>query len=232
MNRVKLGIIGFGMQGQFYANLLTGQPPFPGMAPSGIEPEAIALGAICDIAPAAKATCAEKFPEIPFFEQWQEMVTSGKIDAVVITLPHYLHPEIAIFALDHGVHTLVEKPAGVYTKQVREMNDFAATKPELTYAMMFNQRTSTLYQRLKEIIASGELGNMRRTNWIINSWWRPQGYYDQSEWRATWGGEGGGVLVNQAPHQLDLWSGCAVCPRPSTPKSSMARTVISLSITM
>lgn len=170
MNRVKLGIIGFGMQGRFYANLLTGQSPFPGMPASGIKPEAIELGALCDIAPAAKTECAERFSGTPFFEDWQEMVTSGKVDAVVITLPHYLHPEIAIFALDHGVHTLVEKPAGVFTKQVREMNEFAATKPELTFAMMFNQRTSTLYQRLKEIISSGDLGNIRRSVWIINSW--------------------------------------------------------------
>lgn len=213
MNRVKLGIIGFGMQGQFYANLLTGRPPFPGMPSSGIEPEAIELGALCDIAPTAKAKCTEQFPDTLFFESWQEMVTSGQVDAVVITLPHYMHPEIAIFALDHGVHTLVEKPAGVYSKQVREMNEFAATKPALTYAMMFNQRTSTLYQRLKEIISSGELGNIRRTNWIINSWWRPQGYYDQSAWRATWGGEGGGVLVNQAPHQLDLWQWLCGMPK-------------------
>ena len=54
-------------------------------------------------------------------------------------------------------------------------------------------------------MASGELGQIRRSSWIINSWWRPDSYYRQSDWRATWGGEGGGVLVNQAPHQLDLW---------------------------
>ena len=218
MNRIKLGVIGFGMQGEFYANLLTGQSPFPGMPASGTKPEAIELGGLCDIAPAAKAKCAEKFPAIPFFQQWQEMVTSGKVDAVVITLPHYMHPEIAIFALDHGLHTLVEKPAGVYTKQVREMNEFAATKPDLTFAMMFNQRTSTLYQRLKEIIESGELGKIRRTNWIINSWWRPQSYYNQSDWRATWGGEGGGVLVNQAPHQLDLWQWLCGMPKAISAK--------------
>ena len=79
---------------------------------------------------------------------------------------------------------------------------------------MFNQRTSSLYRRLKEIISSGEMGNIRRTNWIINSWWRPQNYYDQGDWRATWGGEGGGVLVNQAPHQLDLWQW--MCGMPKT----------------
>ena len=102
------------------------------------------------------------------------------------------------------MHALVEKPAGVYTKQVKELNEFAATKPELTFGIMFNQRNNPLYIKIKEIVDSGEIGKIRRTNWIITTWWRPQGYYDQSEWRATWGGEGGGVLVNQAPHQLDL----------------------------
>jgi predicted dehydrogenase len=188
------------------------------MPSSGVKPETIELGALCDIDPAAKANCAEKFPEVPFFDNWQEMVASGQVDAVVTTVPHYMHPEMAIYALDNGIHVLVDKPAGVYTKQVREMNEFAASKPELTFAIMFNQRTNSLYQRLKEIVASGELGNIRRTNWIINSWWRPQGYYDQSAWRATWGGEGGGVLVNQAPHQLDLWQWICGMPKSISAK--------------
>lgn len=214
MKQVRLGIIGVGTQGSFYANLLTGQSSFPGMPASGVKPEQIALGALCDIDPAVKAKCAERFAGVPFYDDWKAMVTSGQVDAVVTTVPHYLHPEMAVYALDHGVHALVDKPAGVYTKQVREMNEFAATRPDLTFAIMFNQRTNKLYQRLKEIIASGELGNIRRTNWIINSWWRPQSYYDQSAWRATWGGEGGGVLVNQAPHQLDLWQW--ICGMPKT----------------
>ena len=218
MDKVKLGVIGVGTQGMFYANLLTGQSIFPGMPSSGLKPENIELGAVCDIDPAVKAKCAERFPQAPFFEDWKAMVTSGKVNAVVTTVPHYLHPEMAIYALAHGVHALVDKPAGVYTKQVREMNEFAATRPELTFAIMFNQRTNKLYQRLKEIIASGELGQVRRTNWIINSWWRPQSYYDQSAWRATWGGEGGGVLVNQAPHQLDLWQWMCGMPKSISAK--------------
>ena len=78
---------------------------------------------------------------------------------------------------------------------------------------MFNQRNNPLYQRIKEIVDNGEIGTIRRTNWIITTWWRPQGYYDQSAWRATWGGEGGGVLVNQAPHQLDLWQWICGVPK-------------------
>ena len=111
---------------------------------------------------------------------------------------------MGIEALKRDIHALLEKPAGVYTKQVKELNEFAATKPELTFAIFFNQRTNPLYQKVKEIIDNGEIGNIRRTNWMITTWWRPQGYYDQSDWRATWSGEGGGVLVNQAPHQIDL----------------------------
>lgn len=201
MERVKLGIIGVGAQGMFYANLLTGQSGYAGVE----APESVVLGALCDTDPAVQAKCADKFAGIPFFNDWKAMIRSGVVDAIITTVPHYLHPEMAMFALANGVHALVDKPAGVYTRQVREMNEFALTKPELTFAIMFNQRTNKLYQRLKDIVASGELGKIRRTNWIINSWWRPQTYYDQSAWRATWGGEGGGVLVNQAPHQLDLW---------------------------
>jgi predicted dehydrogenase len=107
----------------------------------------------------------------------------------------------------------VEKPAGVYSKQVAELNAVAAAHPQVTFALMFNQRSNPLYMRLKQIIDAGEIGDVLRSNWIITTWWRPQGYYDQSSWRATWGGEGGGVLVNQAPHQLDLWQWLCGVPK-------------------
>ena len=108
---------------------------------------------------------------------------------------------------------MCEKPAGVYTKQVREMNE-EANKHDLVFGMMFNQRMNPLYQKIKEIMDSGRLGGLRRVTWIITTWWRPQKYYEQSSWRATWQGEGGGVLANQAPHQVDLlqW----ICGMPDT----------------
>ena len=193
MKQVRLGIIGIGAQGGAYAGFI-----------SEGKVENMVIGAICDIDPAKKEMCAEKYPNVPFYDNYIEMLESGDVDAVVTTVPHYLHPEMGIEALKRNIHTLLEKPAGVYTKQVKELNEFAATKPELTYGVFFNQRTNPLYQKLKELIDNGEIGNIRRTNWIITTWWRPQGYYDQSAWRATWGGEGGGVLVNQAPHQIDL----------------------------
>ena len=190
--RIRLGIIGLGAEGGMYATLIS-QGRVPHME----------IGAICDILPEKKGRADEL--GVPFFANYLEMLDSGTVDAVVTTVPHYLHPEMGIEALQRGVHALVEKPVGVYTKQARELIDFAATKPELTFGVFFNQRTNPLYIDLKNLIASGELGPLRHTSWIITTWWRPQGYYNQSEWRATWGGEGGGVLVNQAPHQLDLW---------------------------
>ena len=199
---VRLGIIGFGAQGGMYAGLLADE-----------RIEGMTLGAIADVDPAKKDLAAEKHPDTPFYDDYLAMLDSGDVDAVVTTVPHYLHPEMTITALGKGVHTLTEKPAGVYTKQVEEMNAFAAEHPETTFAIMFNQRTNPVYTDLKALIDSGELGALRHTSWIITSWWRPQGYYDQSELRATWGGEGGGVLVNQAPHQLDLWQWLCGTPR-------------------
>lgn len=193
MEKVRLGIIGLGAQGSTYAGFIADG-----------KVENLTIGAICDINPTKKAVAAEKYSGVPFYQNYIDMLESGNVDAIVTTVPHYLHPEMGIEALKRDVHALVEKPAGVYTKQVKELNDFAATKPELTFAIFFNQRTNPLYQKLKELIDNDEIGAIRRTNWIITTWWRPQGYYDQSEWRATWKGEGGGVLVNQAPHQIDL----------------------------
>ena len=194
MKLVRFGIVGVGTQGGFYAKLLSEDPP-PGCA----------LGALADNDPERKAVCAERYPNTPFFEDWHQLVASDQIDAVIVCVPHYLHPVIAMHCLERGMPVLVEKPAGVYAKQVREMNECAAAHPNVPFAIMFNQRTNRLYQQVRDLVVSGELGEIRRSNWIINTWWRPDSYYRQSEWRATWGGEGGGVLVNQAPHQLDLW---------------------------
>jgi len=191
---VRLGIIGLGQQGGMYAAVIT-----QGMVPH------MTVGAICDIDPAKRDLARSTYPGVPVFEDYLEMLDSGDVDAIITTVPHYLHPEMGIAALGRGIHALVDKPAGVYTQQANELIDFAATKPELTFGIMFNQRMNPLYQRLKAIVEAGEIGKVLRSNWIITTWWRPQGYYDSSAWRATWGGEGGGVLVNQAPHQLDLW---------------------------
>jgi len=193
MKKVRMGIIGLGTQGSYYTGFLA-----EGKVSNTV------IGGFCDIDAAKRAIYTEKYPEIPVYDNYIEMMESGNVDAVVTCVPHYLHPIMGINALKRNIHALVEKPAGVYTKQVRELNEFAASKPELTFGIMFNQRTNPLYQKVKELVESGEIGAIRRTNWLITTWWRPQAYYDSSAWRATWSGEGGGVLVNQAPHQIDL----------------------------
>ena len=133
------------------------------------------------------------------------MLDSGIINSCLVGVPHYDHTKYAIECMKRGIHVMVEKPAGVYTKQVREMNAEAEKHPEVVFGMMFNQRTNCVYRKLRELVQSGEYGEIRRTNWIITDWYRPQCYYDSGDWRATWSGEGGGVLLNQCPHQLDLW---------------------------
>jgi len=215
MEKVRLGIIGLGQQGGLYTRILTGT--MPSYAAYGMTkptpPSNMVVGAICDHTPAVEKEFRENYPDIPFFTDWKELVMSDKVDAIVTTIPHYMHHEVAIFCLEHGKHVLVEKPAGVAARDVQTMINCANSHPELTFGIMFNQRTNPLYIKVRELIASGELGEIRRSNWIVNSWWRPDSYYRSSDWRATWGGEGGGVLVNQAPHQLDLWQW--ICGMPS-----------------
>lgn len=196
MNKVRFGIIGIGKMGSQHCMRFT-----HGLIKNGV------LTAVCDIAPERKKWAEEKLAPkgVEFFDDYKALIDSGKVDAVLIATPHYYHPVMAIYALEKGLHTLIEKPAGVYTKAVCEMNEVAAAKPELTFGIMYNQRTNKLYRFAKELVETGRLGSMKRINWIITNWYRPQAYYDQGGWRGTWAGEGGGVLINQCPHQLDLF---------------------------
>ncbi|MGY5765989.1 Gfo/Idh/MocA family protein [Brachybacterium sp. DNPG3] len=191
---VRLGIIGAGTQGSAYARFIS----------EGLVPH-MSIGAFADTDPAALERARENHPGVPTYATAEELLASDDIDAIITTIPHYDHPAVAIAAIEAGIPTLVEKPAAVHTRQVKRMNEVAAAHPEVPFAIMFNQRNNPLYQKIKAIVDSGDIGEILRSTWIITTWWRPQGYYDQSAWRATWGGEGGGVLVNQAPHQLDLW---------------------------
>lgn len=203
METVRFGIIGTGTMGSNHAGWLR----------DGLV-EGAQVTAVCDIAEDRRAWAREALPGVAVFDEYHQLLACGLVDAVIIATPHYLHPVIAIDALNAGLHTLVEKPAGVYTKKVREMNETAARHPELVFGMMFNQRMNPLYQKVQELVSGGAIGELRHVNWIITTWYRPQKYYDQSAWRATWEGEGGGVLANQAPHQIDLlqW----ICGLPQT----------------
>jgi predicted dehydrogenase len=189
-----LGIVGLGGMGSSHAGYLT----------RGDVPQC-ELTAVCDVDPArldhAKSQWGDK---VARFDNHVDLLDSGLVDGVLIATPHYFHPPVAIDAFARGKHVLSEKPPGVYTRQVREMIE-AADKSGLTFGIMFNQRGVYTNQKLRELIASGELGEMTRSVYFINNWFRAQSYYDSGGWRATWAGEGGGVLMNQCPHNLDLW---------------------------
>ena len=193
MNKVRIGIIGLGNMGSNHAKTIT----------AGDVPD-MELTAMCDISETRRDFLKKKYPDIPVFEKAEDLYQSGLVDAVIIATPHYDHPPLAIAAFAAGLHVLSEKPAGVYTKQVLEMNA-AAEKSGKIFGIMYNQRTNPIYQKIREFIQTGELGSIKRVNWIITDWYRSQFYHNSCTWRSTWKTEGGGALINQNPHQLDLW---------------------------
>lgn len=193
MKEVRLGIVGVGNMGSIHArNIHAGKV------------KGARLTAVADINPAKLEALKESgINDIGFYNDVDSLINSGLTDAVIVATPHYNHPDSGIAVLESGLHLLCEKPAGVYAKQVRMLNE-AAKKSNKLFTMMFNQRTNHTYRKMREMIKNGDIGTVKRVNWIITDWFRTQGYYNSGGWRATWKGEGGGVLVNQCPHQLDL----------------------------
>ena len=208
MEKLRLGIVGLGNMGGSHAKKI-----FEGECPE------IDLVAVADVKPDRLDWAKETFGDkVARFETAEEMFDSGLIDSVVVAIPHYGHPECAIMAMRKGLHVMVEKPAGVYTKQVLEMNK-VADECGVVFAIMMNQRTNCIYRKMREIVKSGEMGEIKRTSWIITDWYRPNAYYASGDWRATWSGEGGGVLLNQCPHNLDLWQW--ICGMPKTVEAKL-----------
>ena len=204
-DKVRIGIIGVGNMGSSHLkNYVNGKMP------------EIEVTCVADTDEKKFAAALEKVPSLVCFNTATELFNSGLCDAVLIATPHYDHPPLAIEAMKAGLHVMSEKPAGVYTKQVRELIEFTKTSDK-TYAIMFNQRTNCVYRKVKEMIDSGEFGHIKRVSWIITSWYRTQSYYNSGGWRATWAGEGGGVMLNQCPHQLDLWQW--LCGMPTKVKA-------------
>jgi len=173
------------------------------------------LSAVCDINPAQLDIAQKRFPGVKVYNNAADLFKSGGVDAVVIATPHYGHPVLTMEAFEHGLHVMCEKPAGVFTKNVREMNE-KANASDLVFGLMFCVRTNPIYIKMREMVINGELGEIMRTNWIITDWFRTQFYYDSGNWRATWKGEGGGVLLNQCPHNLDLWQWICGMPEKVT----------------
>ncbi len=193
MDKVRIGIVGVGNIGTAHANTI-----FAGKVAGAV------LGAVCDISPDRQQFCQENYAGVDFFDDYKKMFSSGLIDAVIVSTPHKLHCDIAMDALKAGLHALVEKPVDITISKSLAINELVK-KTDKKFAIMFNQRTNDIFAKAREIVKSGALGELKRTVWIITNWYRTQRYYDSAGWRATWAGEGGGVLLNQAPHNLDLW---------------------------
>ena len=190
MDTVRMGVIGLGNMGSHHARYLAAG-----------EIAGATLGAVCDTDPGRRAAVPGDGPR---FATYAELLASGAVDAVIVAVPHYDHPTITLAAFAAGVHVLCEKPVAVSVTAARAVNAAAAGVPHLQFGVMFNQRTNPLYQKMRDLIAGGELGEVTRLSWIVTDWFRTWTYYASGGWRATWAGEGGGVLINQCPHNLDL----------------------------
>jgi predicted dehydrogenase len=189
MQDLRLGIIGLGNMGQFHANAIAAG-----------KIAHCQLAAVCD---RDERQLGRYLPARGFLAS-SELINSGEVDAILIATPHYSHTTIGIEALGSGLHVLMEKPLSVHKADCERL--LAAHRgTKQVFATMFNQRTDPSYLKLREMIRKDELGTIRRINWIVTHWFRTAVYYASSGWRATWAGEGGGVLLNQSPHQLDLW---------------------------
>ena len=194
MEQVRYGIIGVGNMGSSHLkNFMDGD----------VENAVVVALADLNQEKLNRRVLQYKDASFELYASGEELIEKANVDAVIVATPHYSHPQLSIAALKKGISVICEKPAGVYTKQVKEMNEVAKNSSAL-FTMMFNQRTNCVYRKMREIILSGGIGQIKRVNWIITDWYRTQSYYDSGDWRATWSGEGGGVLFNQCPHQLDL----------------------------
>ncbi len=192
MKNVRIGIVGLGNMGGVHATQILG-----GKIPR------LQLTAVCDV-DAKKLARFEGMSGVRTFGDSAEMIRSGAIDAILIAAPHYFHTTIGIDALKQGLHVMVEKPISVHKADAQRLIAAHRGRRQV-FAAMFNQRTDPFYIKIRNLVRSGELGEIRRINWIITNWFRPEVYYASGGWRATWGGEGGGVLLNQCPHNLDLF---------------------------
>ncbi len=192
-NIVRLGVIGMGNMGSAHAAYVHAG-----------KIRGLVLSVICDIDHQRLQHFQAAYPAVTAYSRWEDLLADPFVDAVLIAVPHPLHATIAIAALDAGKHVQLEKPVDISVTKAAALNA-VAQKTHRIFSITFNQRTNALFQKAREIVYSGQLGELKRSVWIITNWYRTQHYYNSGTWRATWAGEGGGVLLNQAPHNLDLW---------------------------
>ena len=190
MSKVRVGIIGMGNMGKYHADyLLAGKV------------KRAELVAVCSTSPGKLDTYKAKGVEV--FGDGEALIKSGKIDAVLIATPHYQHTSLGITAIEAGVHVMVEKPISAHKADAERLIAAAKANPKVKFGAMFQMRAEPRYSKIRKLIQDGELGTIVRVNWIITDWFRSEAYYASGGWRATWKGEGGGVLINQCLHQLD-----------------------------
>ena len=189
MDKVRIGVVGLGNIGKLHTGYLRAG-----------KVDRAALTAVCDGIPERLSP----FGKLKTFARSEDLIRSGEVDAVIIGTPHYFHTSIGIDALAQGLHVLVEKPISVH-KADAERLIAAHTNEQQVFAAMFNQRTDPSYRKIRQLVQRGELGDIQRMSWIITDWFRTAAYYRSSDWRATWRGEGGGVLINQSPHWVDVF---------------------------
>lgn len=191
MKELRFGVVGVGSMGQHHV----------GSIKKTINAK---LTAVCDI-DEEKAKRIGDENGVKSFTSAEKMFSSGEVDAVIIATPHYDHTPLTISAFEKGLHVICEKPIAVHKADAMKMIEAHKKHKKLKFSAMFQMRTDSLNIKLKQLINSGALGEIYRVNWVITSWFRTQRYYDSGGWRATWSGEGGGVLLNQCPHNLDLF---------------------------
>jgi predicted dehydrogenase len=189
MNKIRMGIAGVGGMGMGHCKIIQEIPE-------------TRLTAVSDINESAAEKAGKDF-NVRCFTDYKELIKSGLVDAIIVATPHYFHPEISIFAMKNGLHVLSEKPIAVSISEADKMVA-AAKKTGKILSVMYQKRTDPSTRAAVDIIKSGRLGEIRRTL-CVDSWYRTQAYYNSGSWRATWSGEGGGVLINQAPHDIDLF---------------------------
>ncbi|MBP9902086.1 MAG: Gfo/Idh/MocA family oxidoreductase [Verrucomicrobia bacterium] len=187
MQNVRMGIIGLGNIGKHHADYL-----------SNHKVSRCELVAVCDAyAP------LDRYPSLKTFTDGEALIKSGAVDAVIIATPHFQHTTLGIAALEAGVHAMVEKPISSHKADAERLIAASRRYPKVVFGGMFQMRTEPRYQRVQKLIQAGELGAIVRINWINTDWYRTEAYYASGGWRATWKGEGGGVLLNQCLHNLD-----------------------------
>lgn len=209
MSEVRMGVIGCGGMAQ-------------GHMRSFKDIKGLKFVAAADAVEQSVNAIAKEYDVKPFTDG-EALINSGDVDAVLVATPHYFHPPLVIAALNSGLHVLTEKPVAVTAKSAAKMNEAARANPKLVFAVMFQLRLRSQWKLVKRLIEEDRFGDILRVSWNITTWFRNQGYYDSGTWRATWAGEGGGVLINQCPHNLDILQWLVGMPSKVTAKIGLGK---------